>query len=92
MCKKFQQLKNIGTLYGHLPQKIIAKLKPCKYVHIELVVPYANYIRQQHPGGAITKKDVILTFMKIIDPDTGWLEVAKVPCFNLEKVVPKGFI
>ena len=28
LCNKFQQFKNGKTLYGHLPPKIIAELKP----------------------------------------------------------------
>ena len=28
--------------------------------------------------------------MKIIDPDTGWLEIVKFPCFNLKKVAKGG--
>ena len=86
MCKKCQQFKNIKTLYGHLPPKNIAELKPWYLVHVDLIGPYSNSIRQHQPGGAIVRKNFSLTFMKIIDPTKGWFEIVGIPMFNLHKV------
>ena len=52
-CKICQQFKNIKTLYGHLPHKNIAELKPWDSVHVDLIGPYSKSIRQQQPGGTI---------------------------------------
>ena len=71
MCKKFQQFKNRKTIYGHLPPKLIAALKLCNLVSIDLVGTYYKLIRQWQPGDAIIKKYVRFTHMTMIDPDTG---------------------
>ena len=34
----------------------------------------------------VTKKDVRLNCMTIIDPATGWFKILEVPCFDLDKV------
>ena len=70
LCKIYQQFKNRKTLYGHHPPKITAELKTWDSVPIELISPYRKSIKQQQTGGAIIKKDVILTFMAMINPDT----------------------
>ena len=60
-CKIYQQFKNRKTLYGHLPPKNIAEIKPWDSVHVDLIVPYRKYIRQQQPGGIIIQNNVSLT-------------------------------
>ena len=55
-------------------------------MHIDPIGPYENSIIKNNPGGAIIKKYVSLTFMTIIDRNTGYFEIFKVPCFNLEEV------
>ena len=44
-CKICQQFKNRKTLYGHLPPKIIAELKPGDSVHGDLIYPDRKSIR-----------------------------------------------
>ena len=75
ICKTCQQLKNIKILYGNLPPKNITELKPLDLVHVDLICPYRNSMRQQKLRGTIIRNNVILTFMKIIDPTTGWFKI-----------------
>ena len=70
-CKTCQQFKKRKTIYGHLPTKNIAELKPWGLVHVYLIGPYIKSIRQQNPCGAIIWKNVSLTSMMMIDPATG---------------------
>ena len=74
------------TIYGSLPPKNIAELKPWYTVHLDLIGPYSKSIRQQHPGGAIIKNNFSLAFMTMIDPYMGWFEIFKVPTFYLYEV------
>ena len=74
-CNIFQQLKNRKTLYGHLPPKNISELKPLYLVHVDLIGPYSNSIRQQHPGGTVIRKNASLTCMTMIDPFKGWFDI-----------------
>ena len=85
-CKTYQPLKKRKTIYGHLPPNHISELKPWDLVHVELIGPYRKSIRQQHPGGAIIRKNDILTCMMMIDPATGWFYIVKIPTFDLDKV------
>ena len=87
MCNTCQQFKNRKIIYGHLSPKNIAELKPWGLVHTYLIGTYSKSIRQQHPGNAIIRKNSSLTFMKIIDPSTGWFEIFKIPTFDLNKVM-----
>ena len=86
MCNKFQQFKNRKTICGKIIPKIIAALKLWNSVHIYLICPYSNSIRQQQPGGAIIKKGMSLTCMTIIDPTKGWFVIFEVPCFYLDEL------
>ena len=69
-----------------MPPKNIAELKIQDLVHIYLICPYINSIRQQQPGGAIISKNASLTCMTMIDPATGWLEMVEIPKFDLDEV------
>ena len=84
MCNTYQQFKNRNTLYGHLPPKNIAELKPLDTVHVYLIGPYSKSIRQQHPGGTFIQNNVRLTCMTMIEPATGWFEIVKILTFDLE--------
>ena len=53
---------------------------------MDLIGKYYKSIKQQHPGGAIVKKYVILTCMTMIDPATVWFETVEVPCFYLGEI------
>ena len=70
-CKTSEQLKNRKTLYGHLPPKNIAELKPWDTDQVYLMGPYSRSIRQQQPGGTVILNNSILTCMTIIDQATG---------------------
>ena len=54
--------------------------------HFGLIDIYSNSIRQQHPGDAIIKKNVRLSCIKFIYPDTVWFKIVEVPCFGLSEV------
>ena len=84
--KNWQKFKRRKTLYGHLPPKNIAELKPWDLVHLYLIGPYSKSIIQQHPGGAIILKNYILACMTIIDPATSWFKINKIPTFYLNEV------
>ena len=83
MCKKCQHFKNRKTLYGQLSPKIIAVLKLQNLAHIDPKGPYYKSIRHEQTGGAIIKKTVSLTCMKIIDTTTVWFELSKSLYLNL---------
>ena len=81
-----QQIKKRKTPYVHLPPKDIAELKPWDLVHVDLIGTYSKSIRQHNPGGAIIRKNVKMTCMKIIDPATGWFDIVEIPMFNIDEV------
>ena len=70
-CKICQQLKKRKTLYGHIPPKNIAELKPQDLVHVYLIGPYRNPIKQQQTGGAIISNNASLNYRTMIDPPIG---------------------
>ena len=85
-CKICQQFKNRKTIYGHLPPKNIAELKPWDAVHVNLIGPYFKSIRQQHPGGNVILNNASITYMTMIYPATGWFEIFEVPTFDPEEL------
>ena len=85
-CKIRQRFKNIKNIYGHLPPKKIAELILWDSVNVDLIVPYRKSIRQHLPGGAIINNNVSLACMTMIKPATGWLEIVKIPMYNLDEV------
>ena len=85
-CKICKSFKNRKTLYGNIPPKNIAELKPWDSVNVHLIVTYSKYIRQHHTGGTIIKNNVSLTCMMMIEPKTGWLEIFEIPMYNLDEV------
>ena len=85
-CNICQQFKNRNTLYVHLPPNNIVELKPWYTVHVDLIVPYINSIRQQQLGRTVILNNSSLTYMMMIDPATGWFVIAKIPTFDLERV------
>ena len=56
-CKRLKQMRH----YVNLPQKNIAELKPCNSLHIDRIVMCTKSIRQNHPGGCIIMKEIIIT-------------------------------
>ena len=85
-CNICQQFKMRKTLYGHLPPKNIAEQKPRDSVNVDMIVTYSKYIRQQHPGDAIIRNNVILNCMKMINPTTGRFEIFEILAFDLNDV------
>ena len=55
-------------------------------MNVDLIGPYRNSIRQQHPGGTFVCNNVSLTYMTMINLATGWLEIVNIPTFGLEEV------
>ena len=85
-CKIRQQFKNIKTLYGRLPPKNIAELKPWDAVYVNLLVSYSKSASQQQPDGTIINNNFRLTWMAMIDPATGWVKIFEVPTYDLDKL------
>ena len=54
-------------------------------MHVDLIVPYSESIRQQKPGGSIIINNVSLTCMTMVNPATGWFEIVKVPTYGLDE-------
>jgi hypothetical protein len=69
-CHKCQVSKKQKKKYGHLPPKI-AEVIPWKRVNIDIVGPYT--VRTPD------KKKHVWQAMTMIDPATGWFEVAYIP-------------
>ena len=84
-CKDCQQFKERKSLSGNLPPKNIAELKPWDSVHVDLISPYKKSIRQKKPGGTIIRNNASLTCMKMIEPTTGWFDIAKITTFDLDE-------
>ena len=87
MCKTCQHFKKRKTLYGHLPPKNIAELKPWDTVEVDLIGPYSKSIIKHHPGGTVIRNNARLTCMTIIDLATGWFGIVEIPIFDLEEVI-----
>ena len=85
--KIYKQFKTIKTLYIRLPPKKISELKPWDKEDVDLLVTYSKYIRQQKPGGAIIKNNMILACMTIINPTEGWFEIFEMPTYDLYAVM-----
>ena len=86
MCKTCQQVKKRKNLYVHLPPKNLAEQKTWDTVHVDLISPYSKSIRQQQPGGTVIQNNDSLTCMTMIEPTTGWFEIAEIPTFDLKEV------
>ena len=52
-----------------------------------MICIYIKSIRQHQPGSTITRKDVRITCMTMVDHDAGWLESVKSPGFNIDGVM-----
>ena len=58
-----------------MPPKTIAELKPWKWMHINLKVPYIKSILKQPTGGYTIQKYVNLNYITIIVLASGWLKI-----------------
>ena len=86
-CNTCQQFKNRNILYGNIPPKNTAELKPWDLVHVDLIGSYIKSIRQHQPGVVIIRKNYSLTCMTMIYPTTGWFKIVKIPTFDLYEVM-----
>ena len=78
MLKNCQQHKS-RRKYGILPPKQIDPLIPWDTVHIDLIGPYTV-------GGQIKEIELKLTAMTMVDPATGWFDIAEVPYYSINDV------
>ena len=69
-----------------MPPKNIEELKPWNLVYVYLIGPYGKSIRQQHPGGALIRKNSSLNWLTMIEPTTGWFKIVETPTVNLDEV------
>ena len=72
-------------MYIFHPSKI-TELKPWDTVHMYLIVPYSNSIRQHQPGGTIINNNVSFVCKMMIYPIMSWFEIVKVPKYDLYEV------
>ena len=56
-------------------------------MHVDLIGTYSKSIRQQYPGGAIIKNNVILILKTMIEPATCWFEIVKVMTYDIAEVM-----
>ena len=88
ICQKFKIRKR---KYGHLPAKTVEQMEPWSTVHVDLIGPYSITINQFQPDGSIQMKDFQLTCMTMIDPVTGWFEIAEeVPNYIVNDIKNKS--
>ena len=64
---------------------------PWETVHVDLVGPYSLKTRQFQPDGSIQTKELQLTCMTLLDPVTGWFEIAEVPNYIIPDIQTKKF-
>ena len=88
-CQVCNELKPKRHKYGHLPPKQIGRLTPWKTVHVDLIGPYSIHIRQTTIEEKIIEKEVKLMCMTMIDPASGWFEIAEVPSIDIEELKSK---
>ncbi|GFH50707.1 hypothetical protein CTEN210_07183 [Chaetoceros tenuissimus] len=84
-CEVCQQYKK-KRRYGIIPAKTIKELVPWRTVHVDLIGPYSVTAKQIQPGGEIKEVELKLTCMTMLDPATGWFEIAQVPYYSIDKV------
>ena len=77
-------------MYGSLPPKNIAELKPWDMVHVDLKRPYVKSIRKHHQGGATIKIDACLTCMNMIYLAAGGSKIVKVMVFELDSLTERN--
>jgi hypothetical protein len=77
-CDICQKYKSRKRKYGHLPPKNVGILVPWQTVHTDLIGPYTISTKQFQPDGSIEDVELHLTCMTMLDPATGWFEVAEV--------------
>ena len=80
--------KNRITRYGRLTPKNITELKTWDKVHVYLIGLYKKSIKQQNVGSATIKIYVSIVYMTMVAPVTGRFEMAEVPTFILDEVMP----
>ena len=79
-CPTCQRFKKRSTRYGKLPPKDVStECEPWSTVHIDLIGPYSVTAQQEQPGQTTKTVELQLQAMTMIDPTTGWFEIAQVP-------------
>ena len=71
-CRQCQLCKSPSKQYGHLPPKQAEPSVPWNRVNVDLVGPYTVKVRGHK------KKTIQLQALTMIDPTTGWFEIAAV--------------
>ena len=82
-CDACQRCKRQKKKYGHLPAKEPER-GPWERLCIDLIGPYT--IRRKNKKGEKKKKNLILHAMTMIDPVTGWFEIAQIKNKTAEEV------
>ena len=85
-CADCQKFKSRKRKYGHIPPKNVGTLPPWDTVHVDLIGPYSITAKQYQPDGSITPKTLQLTCMTMLDPVSGWFEIAEVPSYIVDDI------
>ena len=88
-CPDCQKHKPRRNKYGHLPPKNVGDLIPWDTVHVDLIGPYSLTAKQFQPDGETITSELRLTCMTMLDPVTGWFEIAEVPNYIVHNVIKK---
>ena len=56
-------------------------------VHTNFIGPYSITTKQIQPGGETKEIELKLTAMTMVDPTTGWFEMAEVPYYSIKDVI-----
>ena len=80
-CKICKQLKKVNTIYERLPPNDIVELKSWDTVHVHMIDTYSESIIQHQPSGTIIDNNLSPTRMQMIDHDTGWFGIIRMPTY-----------
>ena len=85
-CSDCQKFKSRKRKYGHVPPKNVGTLIPWDTVHVDLIGPYSLTTKQYQPDGSVQSKTLQLTCMTMLDPVTGWFEIAEIPSYIVDDI------
>ena len=80
-CKECQKHKPRKIKYGKVPPKNVGPLQPWDTVHTDLIGPYSITTQQFQPDGSQKEVTLQLTYMTMLNPVTGWIEIVEVSSY-----------
>jgi hypothetical protein len=75
-----EELEEVVKFVNRVTSFLVSRtVKPWNVVHVDLIGPYSVEAKQFQPNGLVQEKDLQLTCMTMLDPDTGWFEIVEIP-------------